>query len=93
MLKYTLNQAQFDALNGLSYWIADIAYIKERCPDDVHAISKAQRTISESCFPELDKLNVPFWVQNTVICYSENWRATQSQYFTDFLKSKNIFVS
>lgn len=30
MLTYTLTRDQFSALEGLSYWVADVAYMRER---------------------------------------------------------------
>lgn len=92
MITYTLNREQYNALDGLAYWVADLHYMRERFGDDEPELKRARATI-ESCFPELDRLNVPFWVQNSVIVWAENWRNTKQQYFTEFLKSKNIFVA
>lgn len=92
MLAYTLTRDQFSALEGLSYWVADVAYMRERWGDNDPELTRARATI-ENSFPMLDRLGVPFWVQNTVICWAEHWRNTKRQYLTDFLKSKNIFVA
>lgn len=92
-MKYTLNHDQYSAISGLAYWVADLHYMRERFGEDEPELSRAKATIEKCLFPQLDKLQVPFWVQNTVICWAENWRNTKKQYLTDFLKSKNIFVA
>lgn len=93
MLAYTLNREQLNALDGLAYWVADLHYMRERWGENDPELARARATIEKCLFPQLDKLKVPFWVQNTVICWAENWRNTKSEYFTDFLKRKNIFVA
>ena len=92
MITFTISRDQLNALEGLSYWVADLHYMRERFGDDEPEISRARATIEKCLFPQLDRLQVPFWVQNTVICWAENWRNTKRQYLTDFLKSKNIFI-
>lgn len=93
MLKYTINREQYSALEALAYWVADLHYMREKWGDDEPELKHARDTIEKSCFPSLDRLGVPFWVQNVVVCWSENWRNTKSQYLSEFLKSKNIFVA
>lgn len=92
-MKYILTKEQLNALEGLSYWISDNAYIRERFGDNDPELKKVHDTITLCCFPLLDRLSVPFWVQNVVICWSENWRNTKSEYLKTFLEKKNIFVS
>lgn len=92
-MKYTLNQDQYGAISGLAYWVADLHYMRERFGEDEPELSRVRATIEKCLFPQLDKLKVPFWVQNSVIVWAENWRNTKKQYLTDFLKSKNIFVA
>lgn len=93
MLTYILTKEQFSALDGLSYWVADLHYMREKWGDNDPELKRARATIEKCCFPELDALQVPFWVQNSVICWAENWRNTKQQYLAEFLKSKNIFVA
>ena len=93
MLSGTLNRAQYNALDGLAYWVADLHYMREKWGDNDPELTRARATIEKCCFPELDRLNVPFGVQNSVIVWAENWRNTKQQYLTEFLKSKNIFVA
>ena len=92
-MEFTLNRIQFSALEGLAYWVADLHYMRERFGDDEPELKRARATIEKCCFPELDRLQVPFWVQNSVVVWAENWRNTKTEYFTDFLKRKNIFVA
>lgn len=93
MLSCTINHDQLAALDGLAYWIADLHYMREKWGENEPELQRARDTIEKCCFPELDRLGVPFWVQNSVICWAENWRNTKSEYFTDFLKRKNVFVA
>ena len=92
MLEYTLNRDQYNALAGLAYWIADENYIRERHGAGDPEIAVCRDTITKSIFPDLDRLRVPFWVQNTVICFAENWREYKQRYLSEFLKGKNIYV-
>ena len=92
MLKYELNKEQYSALEGLAYWIADAAYIKERYGNDDPELSQVDKTVRLN-FDCLDRLNVPYWVQNTVICFAENWRQWQEIYLYNYLKTKNITIA
>ena len=92
-MTYTLNREQYNALDGLAYWVADLHYMREKWGDNDPELTRARATIEKCCFHELDALQVPFWVQNSVICWAEVWRNTKTEYFTDFLKRKNIFVA
>ena len=92
-MEFTLNRIQFSALEGLSYWVANLHYMRERFGDDEPELKRARATIEKCLFPQLDRLQVPFWVQITVIVWAENWRNTKKQYLTEFLKSKNIFIA
>ncbi len=71
MIKIELNKKQFAELEGLSYWIADLHYMRERFGDDEPELIRCRKTI-ELSFDVLDSLGVPHWVQNTVICWAEN---------------------
>lgn len=93
MITYTLNREQYNALDSLAYWVADLHYMRERFGDDEPELKRARATIEKCLFPQLDSLGVPFWVQNSVICWASNWRNTKRQYLTEFLKAKNIFVA
>lgn len=92
MLTFKLNKEQLKALEGLAYWIADENYIIERYGIEDPEITKCRETITKCIFPECDNLNIPFWVQNAVICFSENWRQYKSVYLVSFLKTRNIII-
>ena len=91
MLKFECNSRQFNALHGLAYWVADAAYIRERFGDDEPELKKADDTIRLCCFPELDRLDVPFWVQNSAVAIGNDWRKFKERYFAELLKEKNIY--
>lgn len=89
-LSYTLEHNQMSALEGLAYWVANENYIRERFGNDEPEIKICTDTITKCIFPECDQLKIPFWVQNTVICFAENWRRYKTEYLSSFLKTKNI---
>ena len=90
-LRFDATKEQRDALEGLAYWIADNAYIIERYGINEPELENVRKTIS-MIFDKLDALYVPFWVQNTVICFAENWRNYKEKYLSSFLKTKNIYI-
>ena len=70
---FTANRNAEDELAGLIYWRANLAYTKERCPDDKDEIRHCCKSI-EFAFTQLDRLGVPFWVQNAALTWAENWK-------------------
>ena len=91
MNEITLTPRQYNALEALAYWIADVNYITERFGADDPEHERAHKTVC-MWFEDLDRLQVPFWVQNTVIFWAEDWRRYKTEYLDNYLKSKNIFV-
>ena len=87
-----LNKAQFNALEGLAYWIANLSITLERCPNDSHEIKRCRDTIENSCFPACDDLKIPFFVQNSTVFFADNWRRYKTEYLRDYLESRNIIV-
>lgn len=84
------NIDQVYALRGLAYHVADVNYIKEKYGADDPEYKKADSNVLYQ-FEILDRLGVPFWVQNSVICFAENWRRYKSEYLEDWLlKNRNI---
>lgn len=73
------SREQINAILGLAYHVADVNYIKERYGVTDPEFSRADKNVLLA-FETLDKLKVPFWVQNSVICFAENW----------LLKNRNI---
>lgn len=88
-LQFIANPEQWKAMEALAYWIADVNYISERYGAEDPEHERAHKTVL-MWFEELDILGVPFWVQNTVICWAENWRQYKEQYFVNAMKEKNI---
>ena len=87
------NREQRNALEGLAYWVADVNYIIERYGVSDPEYKKAHNSVL-LCFESLDRLGVPFWVQNSVVCFAENWRQYKNNYIdTWLLKNRNIDLS
>lgn len=91
LLQFTATNQQRAAIEGLAYWIADHAYIAERYGRDDPEIARVDATI-RALFDSLDALCVPYWVQNSVIVFAENWRAYKSHYLSVEMSKKNIIL-
>lgn len=90
MLKFELSREQYNELSALAYWVADVNYMQEKFGPDEPELQTCRDTIEKSIFPNLDYLKVPFWVQNIVSCWAENWRNYTSNYLINYLKTKSI---
>lgn len=91
-LYFKANREQRKELEGLAYWVADVNYIIERFGADDPERLQADKNI-HLCFDALDRLGVPFWVQNSVVCFAENWRRYKSEYMDNWLlKNRNIDI-
>lgn len=86
------NREQRKVLYGLAYWVANENYLRERFRDDEPELQRCRNTILNCLVPECDKLKIPFWVQNTVICFAEDWRRYKANYLDLYLKGKNIYI-
>ena len=91
-LHFKANLQQRRALEGLAYWVADENYIRERYGADDAEIKVCRDTICKCIFPECDALEIPFWVQNSVIAIAENWRRYKENYFSTLCAEKNIIL-
>lgn len=86
------NHEQRNAIEALAYHVADVNYIKERYGVNDPEFKKADKNVLLT-FETLDRLGVPFWVQNSVICFAENWRRYKSEYMDNWLlKNRNIDI-
>ena len=86
------NREQRNALEALAYHVADVNYIIERFGDKEPEYIKAHKNVLLT-FETLDRLGVPFWVQNSVVCFAENWRNYKEFYLCDWLlKNRNIDI-
>lgn len=84
------NKQQVNALEALAYHVADVNYILDRFGSDEPEYKNAHLNVLLT-FETLDRLCVPFWVQNSVVCFAENWRRYKENYTNEWLlKNKNI---
>ena len=75
MLEITINREQKDALDALAYRIADNNYMIERYGRAEVAVELAENHGHiVRLFDALDALGVPYWTQNAVMGWAENWR-------------------
>jgi hypothetical protein len=91
MLKYELSQVQFDELLSLKFWLVEKAWLREREPNNIADITKAHRTIL-FVFEKLDRLQVPFWVQNCVLNLQDDWRKLSAANLAIYLQKFNITI-
>lgn len=87
--QYAATPAQRDELEGLAYWIADRAWSRERGKLDEYEERRTGDTI-RAIFDALDRMDVPYWVQNAVCCWAENWRRTMQEDLRDAMRAKQI---
>lgn len=88
---FTATREQSTALAALAYHVADYYYISERYGSSDPEAHKADANVKDM-FNTLDRLEVPFWVQNAVVAFATNWRRYKSVYMNSYLKSKGIDV-
>lgn len=91
-LSFEINQKTYNTLCGLAYRIADNAYMIERYGMAETETERAEnhKTIT-SLFDDLDKMQVPFWVQNAVICFSEDWSRYKENNLATWLKNHKSY--
>jgi len=89
----TITKEQYNEILALAYWVADARYIQERYGSNEPEIDRCKKTLTECVFPALDDLQVPFWIQNAVIGWADNWRNYADGHVITFLKSKHIYVA
>lgn len=89
MKTFAATREQRDELEGLAYWIADRAWSREHGLLDEHEDQRTDKTI-RVIFDALDRLCVPYWVQNAVCCWAEDWRHTMREGLRDAMRAKQI---
>lgn len=89
MKTFAATREQRDELEGLAYWIADRAWSRERGKLDEYEERRTGDTI-RAIFDALDRLGVPYWVQNAVCRWAEDWRRTMKEDFRDAMRAKQI---
>ena len=71
-MKFTVTRAQYRALEGLAHW----CYQAARCDAERDAEGSEQARKTLESFPaQLDRLGVPYWVQNAVSAWAQDFRA------------------
>lgn len=92
MSKFTATPRQWAELEGLAYWIADNAYCIEKLPREEYEREEYNRHDASirASFDALDRQGVPYWVQNAVIMWAQDWRREASEYMDTALARRNI---
>lgn len=88
-MTYTANKKAYSLLESLTYWMAEISYCREKDPDDVGFLDKADKTI-HFLFGQLDRAGVPFWAQNSALAIGENWREYEKRNLRTLFENKGI---
>lgn len=86
---YQANKRQFGALEGLAHWCAEYYYTLERFGADDAEMPAIRKGMS-FCMDRCDALGVPYWAQNAVLAWAENWRATKAEYFDAAMARRGI---
>lgn len=89
--QYTATPAQRAELESLAYWIADRGWSRERGKLDEYEIRRTGTTI-RAIFDQLDRLGVPYWVQNAVIYWAGDWRRTMREDLRDAMRARSIIL-
>lgn len=89
MITFTATREQSDNLEGLAYWVSDRVWSRERGELDEREDQRTDNTI-RAIFDQLDRLAVPYWVQNAVICWAEDWRRAMQEDFRDAMRARQI---
>ncbi len=89
MMTFTATREQRDNLEGLAYWVSDRAWSRERGELDEHEDHRTDTTI-RAIFDALDRLGVPYWVQNAVCRWAEDWRRAMQEDFRDAMRARQI---
>lgn len=91
MMTFTATREQRDELEGLAYWVSDRAWSRERGELDENEDHRTDTTI-RAIFDRLDRLAVPYWVQNAVCCWAEDWRRAMKENLRDAMRAKQIVL-
>ena len=95
MLTFKATPAQWAELEALAYWIADNSYCRERMSRADYEREEQPRhheTII-SIFNALDRLSVPYWTQNAVITWAEDWRQHAGEYMEQALTRRGYNIT
>ena len=70
--------------------MANKAYMIDRYPADYEKESDNIHKTITSLFYEADALMIPFWVQNIVCGYQDDWRHTKETYLFQDLEKRGV---
>lgn len=71
-MRYHINRNQYRALEGLAHW----CYQAARCSAENDADGERQARETLATFPAaLDRLCIPWWMQNAVSAWAQDFRA------------------
>ena len=93
MLHFEINQKQYDILLGLRHWMAIKSKLAERYPADLETEGENIHKTICGLFDEADKNNIPFWVQNIVCAFQDDWRHSLDHYLYQDLESRGVNCS
>ena len=89
-MEFFVNQKQYDTLLGLRHFMALKAKLKERYPEDYETEHERIHKTIVCLFDEADKLKIPFWVQNIVCFYQDDWRHSLVSYLYQDLEKRGV---
>lgn len=89
-MAYNVTESAARELSSLIYWRAELSHTRERYPDELDEVERCKKTIELCIFPALDRLGVPFWVQNAALCWAEDWRNYVSRDFWRDMEKRGI---
>ena len=87
-----ITRTQYRALEGLAHW----CYQAARCTAENDAEGSEQARQTLATFPaELDALGIPWWIQNAVSAWAQDFRAPGNirvAYLDQMLKGRGVSV-
>ena len=89
-LHFDITQKQYNILSGLRFNMANKAYLLERYPDEYETESKKIHLTICDLFDEADNEKIPFWVQNIVCAFQDDWRHTKQTYLYQDLEKRGV---
>lgn len=89
-MTYSVTQRQYNILLGLRHWMAVKAKMIERYPEEYNRESENIHKTICSIFDEADHEKIPFWVQNIVCGYQDDWRHSIDTYLYQDLEKRNV---
>lgn len=89
--EFICTKKQAKELDGLAFWVAELYNIRELFPNDQRNLDRCDASI-RFAMDQLDRLAVPFWAQNAVINWAENWRNISSHDLKQAMKSRGVIM-